>query len=244
AMAGWRASRGRGRGSEARGSRAFPFDLNRCHTAKPRATSTRWLFSLAHVRLEGTSVRALCPPLVLLWAYVDVPAGPMPSPLSRSPPGKIEVPVRTDSYSVTATTPGTGSSMALMIVVLTGTSATCLLSAVSSGRFFLTAGFFALMPARWILDLLFSVSRALQPSCAQAWWCLPCRVLSSSCAPQRVSLLLWPWLSPVRRAAGTVISTQVSYAALSPNDSPLGVEMSVFTVDIVGKAENISRSEP
>src|SRR5262249_26882510 len=155
AMAGWRASRGRGRGSEARGSRAFPFDLNRCHTAKPRATSTRWLFSLAHVRLEGTSVRALCPPLVLLWAYVDVPAGPMPSPLSRSPPGKIEVPVRTDSYSVTATTPGTGSSMALMIVVLTGTSATCLLSAVSSGRFFLTAGFFALMPARWILDFAF-----------------------------------------------------------------------------------------
>jgi hypothetical protein len=36
----------------------------------------------------------------------------------------------------------------------------------------------------------------------------------------------------------------VSHIALSPNDSPLGVGMPVFTVDIVGKAESISRSEP
>jgi hypothetical protein len=48
-------------------------------------------------------------PLALIWAYVDVPAGAMPSPCSGSPPGEIEVAVRTDSYSVTATTPGAGS---------------------------------------------------------------------------------------------------------------------------------------
>src|SRR5262249_20407900 len=55
----------------------------------------------------------------------------------------------------------------------------------------------------------FSASRALPPSCAQAWR-LPCRVSSSSCAPQRASLL-WPWRSPLRHAGGTVISAQVSY---------------------------------
>ena len=52
----------------------------------------------------------------------------MPSPRSGSPPGEIEVAVRTDSYSVTATTPGAGSSMTSMIVVLTGISTACLLS--------------------------------------------------------------------------------------------------------------------
>jgi hypothetical protein len=55
----------------------------------------------------------------------------MPSPRSGSPPGKIEV------------------------AVSTGTSATCLLSAVSGGRFFLAADFFALVPARWTLDFPF-----------------------------------------------------------------------------------------
>ena len=48
-------------------------------------------------------------PLALIWAYVDVPAGAMPSPCSGSPLGEIEVAVRTNSYSVTATTPGAGS---------------------------------------------------------------------------------------------------------------------------------------
>jgi hypothetical protein len=38
---------------------------------------------------------------------------------------------------------------------LTGISITCLLSAVSGGRFFLATGFVALMPARRILDFTF-----------------------------------------------------------------------------------------
>jgi len=93
--------------------------------------------------------------LALIWAYVEVPAGPMPSPRSGSPPGKMEVAVGTDSYCVTATTLGTGSSMASMIVVSTGAFATCLLCAVSGGRFFMATGFFALLPVRWTLDFAF-----------------------------------------------------------------------------------------
>src|SRR6516164_2824516 len=46
AIADRRTSCGRGGGSEARGSRALAFGLNRRHTARPRATRARWLFSI------------------------------------------------------------------------------------------------------------------------------------------------------------------------------------------------------
>ena len=94
-------------------------------------------------------------PLALISAYVDVPAGPVPSPRWGSPPGEMEVAVRTDSYSVATTALGAGCSMTSIIVVLTGISITCLLSAVSGGCFFLAAGFVALMPVRRILDFAF-----------------------------------------------------------------------------------------
>jgi hypothetical protein len=68
-------------------------------------------------------------PLALIWTYVDVPAGPVPSPRWGSPPGEMEV--------------------------STGISTNCLLSAVSGGRFFLATGFVALMPARRTLDFAF-----------------------------------------------------------------------------------------
>jgi hypothetical protein len=70
------------------------------------------------------------------------------------------VAVRTDSYSVTTTTPGTGSSITSMIVVSNGTSATFLvafLAAVFGRRFFLAAGFVTPMPERWTLDFAFFV---------------------------------------------------------------------------------------
>src|SRR5258708_25173223 len=74
----------------------------------------------------------------LVWAYVYVPAGPMTSPRSVSPP-----------------TPGAGFSMTSVTVVSTGIWATCLLPAVSGGRFFSVAGFFVLMSARRALDFAF-----------------------------------------------------------------------------------------
>jgi hypothetical protein len=68
------------------------------------------------------------------------------------------VSVRIDSYSVTTTTLGAGSSITSMIVSSTGTT-TCLgaflgafLAAVFGGRFFLTAGFGAPLPAGRTLD--------------------------------------------------------------------------------------------
>jgi hypothetical protein len=90
--------------------------------------------------------------------YFSFVAGPVPSLRSASPPGEMGVAVRTDSYSVTTTTPGTGSSITSMIVVSTGTSTTFLgafLAAVFGGRFFLAAGFVVLMPARRTLDFAF-----------------------------------------------------------------------------------------
>src|SRR5262249_61873434 len=45
--------------------------------------------------------------------------------------------------------------MTSMTVVSTGICAPCLLPAVSGGRFFSAAGFFALMPARRALDFAF-----------------------------------------------------------------------------------------
>ena len=83
-----------------------------------------------------------------------------------SRPDEMGVAVRIDSYSVTTTTPGTGSSITSMIVSSTGTI-TCLgvflgafLAAVFGGRFFLTAGFGPALPERWTLDFAsFGVAR-------------------------------------------------------------------------------------
>src|SRR5271167_1135856 len=55
--------------------------------------------------------------------YGSAVSGPAPRLGSR--PDEIGVPVRIDSYSVTTTTPGTGSSITSMIVSSTGTI-TCL----------------------------------------------------------------------------------------------------------------------
>src|SRR5262249_29202530 len=149
----------------------------------------------------------------------------MPSPRSGSPPGKIEVAVPTDSYSVTATTPGTGSSMASMIVVLTGTFATCLLSAVSGGRFFLAADFFALMPARWTLDFAFfgvacfaAILRAglvlalprfkLFLRAATRFFALPMAISCKACRRHghlNTSELMLPYVQPIRHSACTWI---------------------------------------
>ena len=78
-----------------------------------------------------------------------------------SRPDEMGVAARIVSYSVTRTTPGTGSSITSMIVSSTGTT-TCLgaflgafLAAVFSGRFFLTAGFGLPLPARLTLDFAF-----------------------------------------------------------------------------------------
>ena len=88
--------------------------------------------------------------------YCSSVSGPTPRLGSR--PDEMGVPVRIDSYSVTTTTPGTGSSITSMIVSSTGTT-TCLgpflgafRAAVFGGRFFLTAGFGAALPARRTLD--------------------------------------------------------------------------------------------
>jgi hypothetical protein len=70
---------------------------------------------------------------------------------------KTGVPNRTDSYSVTTTVPGTGSSITSMIVSSTGTSTACLgafLAAVFGVRFFLAAAFGVVLAAR-TLDLAF-----------------------------------------------------------------------------------------
>src|SRR6202162_1875602 len=67
------------------------------------------------------------------------------------------VAVRIDSYSVTTTMPGTGSSITSMIVSSTGKT-TCLgafLAAFFGGRFFLTAGFGPALPERCTLDFAF-----------------------------------------------------------------------------------------
>ena len=58
----------------------------------------------------------------------------------------------TSPRSVSPPMPGAGLSMT---VVSTGICATCLFPAVSGGRFFSAAGFFALMPARRALDIAF-----------------------------------------------------------------------------------------
>src|SRR6516165_8370342 len=47
------------------------------------------------------------------------------------------------------------TSMIVVSTVVTGTSATGLLSIVSGGRFFLAGDFFVLMPALWTLDFVF-----------------------------------------------------------------------------------------
>jgi hypothetical protein len=57
--------------------------------------------------------------------------------------------------SVSPPTSGAGFSMTSMTVVSTGICATCLLAAVSGGRFFSAAGLFALMPPRRALDFAF-----------------------------------------------------------------------------------------
>jgi hypothetical protein len=83
--------------------------------------------------------------------------GPLPSPRSGLPPGEMGCAVRTVSYSVTTTTPGTGSSITSMIVVSTGTSAACLdafLAAIFGDRFFLAGGFVTLMPGGRTLDFV------------------------------------------------------------------------------------------
>ena len=61
----------------------------------------------------------------------------------------------TSPRSVWPPTPGAGLSMTSMTVVSTGICATCVLPAVSGGRFFSAAGFFALMPARRTVDFAF-----------------------------------------------------------------------------------------
>ena len=70
---------------------------------------------------------------------------------------KTGVPIRTDSYSVTTTVPGTGSSITSIIVSSTGTSTTRLsafLAAVFGDCFFLVADFGVVLPAR-SLDFAF-----------------------------------------------------------------------------------------
>ena len=78
------------------------------------------------------------------------------------PPREFGLTVRIDSYSVTTTTPGTGSSITSMIVVSTGACATPLssfvgafLAAVFGGFFFLATGFVAVLTARPTLDFAF-----------------------------------------------------------------------------------------
>jgi hypothetical protein len=92
--------------------------------------------------------------------YCSSVSGPVPGFASRS--DEMGVAVRIVSYSVTTTTPGTGSSITSMIVSSTGTSTTCLgaflgafLAAIFDGRCFLAMGFAAPLTARWTLDLAF-----------------------------------------------------------------------------------------
>ena len=79
-------------------------------------------------------------------AYCSSVSGPASGLGSRS--DERGVAVRIVSYSVTTTTPGTGSSITSMIVSSTGTSTTCLgaflgafLAAIFDGRWFLGHGF-------------------------------------------------------------------------------------------------------
>jgi hypothetical protein len=126
------------------------------------------------------------------------------------------VAVRIDSYSVTTTTPGIGSSITSMIVSSTGTT-TCLgvflgafLAAVFGGRFFLTPGFGAPLPARWTLDFaFFSVARfaaLLRPGLALA---LPRFELFLRVATRFFALAM---AAPSEVCAGKPISKQANYA--------------------------------
>ena len=88
--------------------------------------------------------------------YCSSVSAPVPGFASRS--DEVGIAVRIVSYSVTTTTPGTGSSITSMIVSSTGTSTTCLgaflgafLAAIFDGRCFLAMGF-AFTPDR-TLDL-------------------------------------------------------------------------------------------
>ena len=89
------------------------------------------------------------------FIYCSSVSGPVPGLGSRS--DEMGVAVRIVSYSVTTTSPGTGSS-----VSSTGTSTTCLgaflgafLAAILDGRCFLAMGFAARLTARRTLDFAF-----------------------------------------------------------------------------------------
>ena len=143
----------------------------------------------------------------------------MPSPRWGSPPGEMEVAVRTDSYSVATTAPGAGCFMTSIIVVLAGISITCLLSAVSGGRFFLATGFVALMPARRILDFAFfgiaCFAAILRAGLALA---LPRFELFLRAATRFFTLAMAISLE----ACGRHGHLNASHVALSPSDSPRG----------------------
>jgi hypothetical protein len=99
-------------------------------------------------------------PFEVRLIYCSSVSAPVPGFASRS--DEMGVAVRIVSYSVTTTTPGTGSSITSMIVSSTGTSTTCLgaflgafLDAIFDGRCFLAMGFAAPLTARWTLDFGF-----------------------------------------------------------------------------------------
>ena len=130
----------------------------------------------------------------------------------------MEVAVRTDSRSVTATTPVAGSST---MAVPTGIFDTCLLSVVPDGRFFLAAGFFALTPARWTLDFAFfgvaCFAAILRASLALA---LPRFDLFLRAATR---FFAWAMaISSGNRRHGHLNMSYISYVALSPSDLPRG----------------------
>jgi hypothetical protein len=124
----------------------------------------------------------------------------------------------TSPRSVSPPTPGAGFSMTSMTVVSTGICATCLLPAVSSGRFFSAAGFFALMPARRALDFaFFGVARFAANLRAGLALTLPRFELFLRAATRFFALAM---AISCKACADKVISTQVRYAALTPSGSP------------------------
>ena len=147
--------------------------------------------------------------------YCSSVSGPVSGFGSRS--DEMGVAVRIVSYSVTTTTPGTGSSITSMIVSSTGTSTTCLgaflgafLAAIFDGRCFLAMGFAAPLTARWTLDFaFFGVVRFAAFLRAGSALALPRFELFLRVATRFFALAM---IVPCEYAASTPISNQANYA--------------------------------
>jgi hypothetical protein len=155
--------------------------------------------------------------------YCSSVSAPVPGFASRS--DEMGVAVRIVSYSVTTTTPGTGSSITSMIVSSTGTSTTCLgaflgafLAAIFDGRCFLAMGFAAPLTARWTLDFAFfgvlPFAAFLRAGSALG---LPRFELFLRVATRFFALAM---IVPCEYAASTPISNQANYADIILSDPP------------------------